>query len=85
MTKERPMTDRPTPEMDALFARHTGEMEKLIPALFSGEITPTQYNEHTLRQVGELMAHAREMECLYRILSITPVLPLLLVHKPNVL
>ena len=53
---------RPTPEMDALFARHTGEMEKLIPALFSGEITPTQYNEHTLRQVGELMAHAREME-----------------------
>ena len=56
------MTDRPTPEMDALFARHTGEMEKLIPALFSGEITPTQYNEHTLRQVGELMAHAREME-----------------------
>ena len=56
------MTDRPTPEMDALFARHTGEIEKLIPALFRGEITPAQYNEHTIRQAAELMAHAREME-----------------------
>ena len=56
------MTDRPTPEMDALFARHTGEMEKLIPALFRGEITPAQYYEHTIRQAAELMAHAREME-----------------------
>ena len=62
MTKDRPMTDRPTPETDALFARHTGEIEKLIPALFRGEITPAQYNEHTIRQAAELMAHARAME-----------------------
>ena len=56
------MTDRPTPETDALIARHARETEVYVRVLCRGEITQAQYNENVIQQAAELMAHARAME-----------------------